>query len=121
MQHLLALGRKARRVVLVLAATLISLSSVFLFFNQPAHATATKTPIQPEQIQSEAQLDRAYQFSQEAGEREAIYQQRLSEGQDPKQMPKPFRRVTGSTQDNVPETSLLEKTANKVRSRSESH
>ncbi len=101
-----------RKIFALSLVTLIGLSGLFLFFQQPSYAaTATSN-----QLSREEEIDRAYEYRQGAGEREEIYQKRLEEGQNPEKMPKPFERILDlNEQKEVPETSLVEKSVSKVR------
>ena len=112
MRFLLSSGQALCRKILVLAlVTLLNLSGLFLVFNPPSLAI----PESPYQLTNEDKLDRAYDgYGADSGIREEIYQERLKEGQNPEEMPKPFKRIKDLNKE-VPETSLLETTVSKVR------
>ena len=64
----------------------------------------------------EEQLDRAYEeFGQTTGLQEEIFQERVQEGENPEELPKPYKRIRNFEGKEVPPTSLLEKTVSKAK------
>lgn len=113
MRFLLSSGQELCRKIIVLAlVTLLNLSGLFILFNTPSLAI----PDSPYQLTNEDKIERAYDaYGADSGIREEIYQERLKSGQNPEQMPKPFKRIKDLNNKEVPETSLLETTVSKVR------
>jgi hypothetical protein len=99
-----------QKVVAFALSVLISVCGLFLLLDQPAYAASSS----PDPA-AEAKIDRAYEFSEEAGIREEIYQERLEEGQNLKDAPKPFQRIEGTNHREVPKTSFVEEATSKVR------
>ncbi|HEY9698564.1 MAG TPA: hypothetical protein V6D10_14975 [Trichocoleus sp.] len=66
--------------------------------------------------QQEERLDRAYEeFGQGAGLQEEIFQERVQQGENPEDLPKPYKRIKNFEGKEVPPTSLLEKTVSKAQ------
>lgn len=101
-------SKKVASWVLIAFACLASL----VVFNQPSYAAT----FAPEHLTNEDKVERAYDgFSEATGIAEETYQQRVSEGQDPKKMPQPYQRITNLEGKEVPATSLVESTVSKAK------
>lgn len=99
--------------VLILVFTVIQVSVLFAAIAQPSIAADNSAS---ERLTTEERLDRAFdEYGTTTGIQEEIYQKRLSEGQDPEKMPKPYKRIVGTNNKEVPETSALETSISKVR------
>lgn len=107
-----ALQRRLRRTIAIVSLVALFTVSNFVFLNLPSYAShLSSSP----SISAEEQIDRAFEETEAAGIQEEIYQQRLQEGQNPEQMPKPFKRIVDAEGKEVPETSLIETSVSKVR------
>lgn len=101
-------------MTIVTLVALITVSNL-VFLNLPSHAATLISQSSDESSSPQAKIDRAYQEDEAAGIREEIYQQRLQEGQNPENMPKPYKRIVDAQGKEVPETSLIETSVSKVR------
>jgi hypothetical protein len=112
MQQLSGLWLQGRRVLIALVLVLLMHLSV-LGFADPSYAAGA---LNNSELTQSDKLDRAYEWGESTGLKEEIYQQRLQEGQDPEKMPRPYKRMRSfDKQQEVPETSLVEKAASQVR------
>lgn len=114
MKALLNWGRSLWREGVILALlTFLNLPMLLAFPGQPAYAADTGST-----LSSQESIERAYEeFGEATGIREEVYQQRLSEGQNPEKMPKPYKRVESfADRKEVPATSLVETAVSKTRS-----
>jgi hypothetical protein len=91
--------------------TLVSLSGVFTFFQQPSYASAQTS----NSLSAEEKVDRAYSLRVGTGIREEEYQQRQQQGEDPTKMKNPYTREIKADQEAVPETSGFEKKIDRTR------
>ncbi|MBW4486385.1 MAG: hypothetical protein KME12_01210 [Trichocoleus desertorum ATA4-8-CV12] len=108
----LKLGKTLLQQALVLGLiTLISLSGLFTFSQQPSYASAqTSNSLSPEE-----KIDRAYSIRVGTGIREEEYQQRRQQGEDPTKMKDPYTREIKADQEAVPQTSGFEKKIDRTR------
>jgi hypothetical protein len=109
MRQFTRLKQVLRQGITLCFAVLISWLGLSIAVTAPSHAGSSG-------LTPEDQLDRAYEYTERAGQEEEIYRERLEEGQDPESMPKPFRRIEDLQGQEVPETSSLETAVSKVRS-----
>ena len=122
MQPLLILKMLRQRITAIALATLIAVSGLFFLSIAPSYAAqdpdykaltpqdSSYKPLTPEE-----KIDRAYDLREGVGMEEEIFQEKLSEGQNPEKLPNPYKRVKGVDGQEVPETSLLEEAVGKVK------
>lgn len=108
----LKLGKTLVQQVLVLGLiTLISLSGLLTFLQQPSYAAAQTS----NSLSAEEKVDRAYSLRVGTGIREEEYQQRQQQGEDPTKMKAPYTRELKADREAVPQTSGYEKTIDRAR------
>ena len=108
----LKLGKTLVQQVLVLGLiTLISLSGLFTFLQQPSYASAQTS----DSLSAEEKVDRAYSLRVGTGIREEEYQQRQQQGEDPTKMKDPYTRDIKADKEAVPQTSGFEKKIDRTR------
>ena len=98
-----------------------------VFFVQPSFAANTPSyskPLDPSSMPEnpsyspltpEEKIDRAYTLREGVGMEEEELQKKMREGQDLENVPAPYKRVTGAEGQEVPDSSLLERTVGKVK------
>ena len=108
----LKLGKTLLQQALVLGLiTLISLSGLFTFSQQPSYASAaTSNSLTPEE-----KIDRAYSIRAGTGMREEEYQRRLQEGEKPTAMKDPYTREIKADKEAVAQTSNFERKIDRTR------
>lgn len=99
-----------QRIVLFGLILFMGISGFWALLEQPSYAAA---PFASDRVNPQEQIDRAYEYGTDTGIREEEYQKRISQGENPEKMPKPYKRFTKDNQE-TPKTSLVEEAANKT-------
>lgn len=106
----LTLGQALRRSIFVLGLMLlISVSSLFLFVQQPSYAvTSAASKLTPEE-----KINRAYIYNEAAGireeERQEAYEQAIKDAESPATMEKAYERNEKAYEKENPQPNLIEK------------
>ncbi|MGF1481275.1 MAG: hypothetical protein ACFB4I_17625 [Cyanophyceae cyanobacterium] len=129
MMFLPTLNKLRRRILAIALASCLMLSCL-MGLQQPSFAASAlytqpenpgpERPLTPrtssyKPLTPEEKIDRAYDLREGVGMEEEFFQEEVQEGNNPENMPAPYKRVTGAEGQKVPETSPLEEIVGKVR------
>jgi len=101
MQHLLlTIGKFFRKSLLVLGlVSLLGLSNLLMFANAPANAA---------KLNSSEKVERAYNSSEGAGNREESYEEAVEAAKNPTKMEKAYEEDLEEYKESQPDTGLIE-------------
>lgn len=113
MQRILqAIGQLSKRLLIVVLMGMLSVSSVFVFANQPALADKLTDKPLNRPSQSEAVLDRAYTLSEGTGLKEESRQEAYEEAaqaiNDPKGLDKIYEEDLKAYKEEQPDQGVVE-------------